>query len=75
MYRGLSHPTYAGISLCLAVLLQFQVAGRAIAVQNSTFVLSVAQLQSFGVTADCALHVSCLEQGVSLLLQGGRVLR
>lgn len=67
-------PTLGGISLCLVVLLQFQVAGRPVAVQNSTLCLVVSQLQCFGVTADSALHVSCLEEGVPLIFQGCRIL-
>lgn len=37
MRRGVRIPTFCGISRCLAVLLQFKVAGRAIAVQDSIF--------------------------------------
>lgn len=37
MRRDLGIPTFCGISRCFAVLLQFKVAGRAIAVQDSTF--------------------------------------
>lgn len=54
-------PTFGGISLCLAVLLQFQVAGSAVTVQNSALRLVVTQLQCFGVTAGSTLHVPCLE--------------
>lgn len=68
-------PTFRGISLCLAVLLQLKVARRAVTVQYSFVCMAASQLQCFGVTANSTLHVSCLEKSVSFLFQGGGVLK
>lgn len=66
--------TFGSVSLCLGVVLQLEVAGGAVAVEDSAVCLAVTQLQSFGVAADRTMHVSCLEEVVALLLQGRRVL-